>query len=68
MSVRPSHEDVEAEFVSLLASADMPAPDEVGYEPDGVVFRWYEQKLVVFVDFDSDQEQLDGADARGRPP
>jgi hypothetical protein len=52
MSATPRHEDVEAGFRALLDSADLPEPDDVGYEPDGVVFRWHEQKLVVFVDFD----------------
>ena len=48
----PRHEDVEARFRELLESADLPPPDDVGYEPEAVVFYWHEQKLAVFVDFD----------------
>jgi hypothetical protein len=29
------HDDVEADFRALLESADLPAPDEVEYEPVG---------------------------------
>ena len=49
-----SHEEVEQRFRGLLESADLPPPDDVGYEPDGVVFIWHEKKLVVFVDFDDE--------------
>ena len=49
-----SHQEVESRFRALLESADLPAPDEVGHEPDGVVFIWHENKLVVFVDFDDE--------------
>jgi hypothetical protein len=52
MATTPTHGEVEARFRALLESADLPAPDDVEYEPDGVVFFWREQKLVVFVDFD----------------
>jgi len=52
MSVTPRHRDAEARFRELLESADLPVPDEVGYEPDAVVFYWHEPKVAVFVDFD----------------
>jgi hypothetical protein len=41
----------------------------VGYEPDAVVFFWHEQKLVVFVDFDSEppREPLVPRPAPGSP-
>ena len=38
----------------MLAEAELPAPDDVGYEPESVVFYWYEPKLAVYVDFDGD--------------
>jgi hypothetical protein len=46
------HRETEARFRELLESADLPGPDEVGYEPDSVVFYWHEQKVAVFVDFE----------------
>ena len=52
-----SHEELEARFRTLLESADLPPPDEVGYEPGGVVFIWHGQKLVVFVDFDDEARE-----------
>jgi hypothetical protein len=55
MTLTPRHEEVEAGFRALLESADVTAPDAVGYEPDAVVFYWHESKLVVFVDFDADE-------------
>jgi hypothetical protein len=48
------HRDAEARMLALLADADLPGPDEVGYEPDSVVFYWYDQKLAVYVDFEDD--------------
>jgi hypothetical protein len=54
--VTPRHRDVEAHFRALLESADLPVPDDVGYEPDAVVFYWHEPKLAVFVDFESGGE------------
>jgi hypothetical protein len=54
MPVTQRHRDAEARFRELLESADLPGPDEVGYEPDSVVFYWHEPKLAVFVDFEED--------------
>jgi hypothetical protein len=52
VSVTTTHREVEARFRALLADADLPAPDDVGYEPESVVFYWHEPKLAVVVDFD----------------
>ena len=38
----------------MLEDADMPPPDDVGYEPESVVFYWHGPKLAVVVDFDDD--------------
>jgi hypothetical protein len=54
MSCTARHQEAEARFRELLESAELPGPDEIGYEPDSVVFYWYEPKLAVFVDFEPD--------------
>ena len=46
------HQEVESHFRELLSDASLPAPDDVGYEPESVVFYWHEPKLAVVVDFD----------------
>jgi hypothetical protein len=46
------HIQAEADFRRLIASNDLPEPDEVEYTRDSVYFRWAEQKLVVAVDLD----------------
>jgi hypothetical protein len=46
------HLQAEAHFRRLIASNDLPEPDEVEYTRDSVYFRWEEQKLVVAVDLD----------------
>jgi hypothetical protein len=52
VTTTPTHQEVETHFRSLLADADLPPPDDVGYEPESVVFYWHEPKLAVVVDFD----------------
>jgi len=52
MRATARHREVETGFRELLADEALPAPDEVGYEPDSVVFYWHEPKVAVFVDFD----------------
>ena len=54
MPCTPRHDEAEARFRELLESAELPGPDEVGYEPDSVVFYWHEPRLAVFVDFEPD--------------
>ena len=54
MSCTPRHEEAEARFRELLETAELPGPDEVGYEADSVVFYWHEPKVAVFVDFEPD--------------
>ena len=48
------HLEIEARFREIVEEAELDAPDEVGYEPESVVFYWHEPKLAVFVDFDDD--------------
>jgi hypothetical protein len=48
----PTHQEIETHFRCLLADAELPPPDDVGYEPEAVVFYWNEPKLAVVVDFD----------------
>jgi hypothetical protein len=52
VTVTSKHRDVESRFRDLLAEADLPAPDDVGYESESVVFYWHEQKVAVAIDFD----------------
>jgi hypothetical protein len=52
MTTTPRHQEVETHFRNLLADADLPPPDDVGYELESVVFYWNEPKLAVVVDFD----------------
>ena len=46
------HREVELRFRDLLAEAELPEPDDVGYELESVVFYWHEQKVAVAIDFD----------------
>ena len=54
MAETTRHEEIETHFRALVADADLPPPDDVGYEPESVVFYWHEPKLAVVVDFDED--------------
>jgi hypothetical protein len=54
MSCTPRHQEAETRFRELLDSADLAGPDEVGYEPDSVVFYWHEPTVAVFVDLEPD--------------
>jgi hypothetical protein len=54
MGATQRHLDAEVRMRELLESADLPAPDAVGYEPDSVVFYWSEPKLAVYVGFEDD--------------
>ena len=54
MATTSRHREVEAQFRRLVADADLPAPDDVGYEPESVVFYWHEPKLAVVVDFEEE--------------
>jgi len=53
MRATERHREAEERFRELLGEAELPAPDEVGYEPESVVFYWHEPKLAVFVDFET---------------
>jgi hypothetical protein len=52
MTATSRHREVESRFRELLADAELPAPDDVGYESESVVFYWHEPKVAVVVDFD----------------
>jgi hypothetical protein len=52
VEITAKHRVVEARFRQLVADAELPEPDDVGYEPASVVFYWHRDKLVVCVDFD----------------
>jgi hypothetical protein len=52
MQPTPRHRQAEADFRRMIASHDLPEPDEVEYTLGSVYFRWDEQKLVVAVDLD----------------
>jgi hypothetical protein len=50
MATIPDHQTTERRMRELLACEGLPQPDDVHYEEDCVVMRWYEQKLVVEID------------------
>jgi hypothetical protein len=50
------HREVEARFRQLVDEAELPAPDDVGYEPASVVFYWHEPQVAVVVDFEDDAD------------
>ena len=52
VAVTSTHREIETHFRAMLEEAELPAPDDVGYEPESVVFYWFEPKLAVYVDFD----------------
>jgi hypothetical protein len=57
MQATERHREAEERFHELLIEAELPAPDEVSYEPESVVFYWHEPKLAVFVDFEDDDDE-----------
>jgi hypothetical protein len=52
MQPTPRHIQAEADFRRLIASNDLPEPDEVEYTRGSVYFLWHEPKLAVAVDLD----------------
>jgi hypothetical protein len=52
MQPTPRHIQAEADFRRLIASNDLPEPDEVEYTRGSVYFLWNEPKLAVAVDLD----------------
>jgi hypothetical protein len=59
------HQEVEARFREIAATAGLPEPDEVGHLRRAVVFLWYESKLFVLVDLEElpvGEDPLDGLD------
>lgn len=70
--MRPTarHREAEERFRDLLAGEDLPPPDEVGYEPDAVVFYWHDPKVAVFIDFEDEPVDVSsaGAPASRGPP
>jgi len=49
----------------LLATVDLPAPDDIAHLSRAVIFLWYETKAFVLVDLDEmpdDTDPLDGLD------
>jgi hypothetical protein len=52
MRATARHREAEGRFRELLIEAELPAPDDVSYEPESVVFYWDEPKVAVFVDFE----------------
>ena len=58
MRATERHREAEERFRGLLIEAELPPPDEVSYEPESVGFYWHEPTLVVFVDFEDDDEPV----------
>jgi hypothetical protein len=61
VQITAKHHEVEARFRELVAEAGMPAPDEVAYEPESLVFYWHGPKLAVVVDFDDPFDDIEAA-------
>jgi hypothetical protein len=66
MQPTPRHRQAEADFRRMIASNDLPEPDEVEYTYGSVYFRYDEQKLVVAVDLDDPARQVPLAGCCGR--
>ena len=50
---RPSRVEMEAAMRDLLASADLPEPDEIlPHDGGGIVCLWHEQRVAIVVDPD----------------
>jgi hypothetical protein len=58
MQATAQHLDAEARFREILAAQDIPSPDEVGYEPESVVFYWHQPKVAVFIDFEDEPHDM----------
>ncbi len=58
MRATARHREAEERFREILAEADLPSPDDVGYEPESVVFYWHEPKLAVCIDFEAEPHDL----------
>lgn len=52
MQPTPRHRQAEAAFRRMIASNDLPEPDEVDYTRGSVYFLWHEPKLAVAVELD----------------
>jgi hypothetical protein len=50
---KPSrHAQVEQRFRALLASADLPEPDDIARMQRALIFLWYDSKAFVLIDLD----------------
>jgi hypothetical protein len=59
------HKRVEDRMRELLASARLPAPDDIAHMSRAVIFLWYETKAFVLVDLEEvpdGEDPLDGLD------
>jgi hypothetical protein len=71
------HEQLENEFLEMVAAAGIPAPDDTARLERALIFLWYETKAFVLIDLDEmpEEDPLGGFDVEmlredvlGRPP
>jgi hypothetical protein len=59
MTTSSRHAQVEHQFRALLASADLPEPDDTARLQRALIFLWYESKAFVLIDLDEMPENGD---------
>jgi len=63
MTPTPRHQQVEDRMRELLASANLPMPDDIAHLSRAVIFLWYETKAFVLVDLEEVPDGEDPLDA-----
>jgi len=58
MNHRTDHATAEHRFRALLDRSELPAPDEVAYLRDSLVFCWHESRAIVVVDLEDPLDEL----------
>jgi hypothetical protein len=58
MTASPAHAEAERRLRDLLASSDLPAPDEVAHLQHAVLFVWHAAQVLVIAELD----QVDAVD------
>jgi hypothetical protein len=58
------HEQLENEFLEMVAAAGIPAPDDTARLERALIFLWYDSKAFVLIDLDEmpDEDPLGGFD------
>jgi hypothetical protein len=51
------HEELENEFLEMVAAAGIPAPDDSARLERALIFLWYDSKAFVLIDLDDMPEE-----------